>query len=222
MVRFNILSRGDRWDVKTYGIPIPQVDQMPAGLMSIFIIARDALRQGRTTFTPTERAHVELARYRCFLLGLPQDLLADTPQGVFDILLTRHATLRKGFDENCAALVSAMLNADLTSDHSLAGRIHTWLERGFAKMYFVTNLVRGGKSAAAKVGVYVGLGDYIAAGAAGILIAATMAPYAIAACIPIIRDLADRSLVHTLTKQLRRYGHAEFTTNAAKYRPAHT
>jgi hypothetical protein len=222
MVRFNILSRGDRWDVKTYGIPIPQVDQMPAGLMSIFIIARDALRQGRTTFTPAERAHVELARYRCFLLGLPQDLLADTPQSVVDILLTRHATLRKGFDQNCAALVSAMLNADLTSDHSLAGRIHTWLERGFAKMFFVTSLVRGGKSAAAKVGVHVELGDYIAAGAAGVLIAATMAPYAIAACIPIIRDLADRSLVRTLTKQLKRYGHAEFTTNAATYRPAHT
>ena len=31
MVRFNILRRGDRWDLKTYGIPIPQVDQMPAG-----------------------------------------------------------------------------------------------------------------------------------------------------------------------------------------------
>jgi hypothetical protein len=40
-------------------------------------------------------------------------------------------------------------------------------------------------------------------------------------CIPIIRDLADRALVHTLTKQLRRYGHAEFTTDAATYRPAH-
>jgi len=107
MVRFNILSRGDRWDVKTYGIPIPQVDQMPAGLMSIFIIARNALRRGRTVFTPDERAHVELARYRCFLLGLPRDLLADTPQAVVDLLLTRHATLRKGFDDNCAALVHA-------------------------------------------------------------------------------------------------------------------
>src|SRR3984885_361750 len=152
MVRFNILSRGDRWDVKTYGIPIPQVDQMPAGLMSIFIIARKALRQGRTTFTPAERAHVELARYRCFLLGLPQDLLADTPRSVVDILLTRHATLRKGFDENCAAPVSAMLDADLTSDHSLVGRIHTWLERGFAKVYFVTNLCVGVRARQPKSG----------------------------------------------------------------------
>jgi hypothetical protein len=221
MVRFNVLSRGNRWDVKIYGIPIPQVDQMPAGLMSVFLLAQDALRQGRTTFTPTERAHVELARYRCFLLGLPKDLLADTPQSMVDVLLTRHATLRKGFDDNCAALVRAMLTADLTSDHSLSGRLHTWLERGFAKVYFVTNLMRGGKSAAAKVGVDVGLADYIAAAAAGILIASTMAVYALATRIPVIRDVADRSLVRKLTKQLRRYGHAEFTTNAATYRPAH-
>jgi len=222
MVRFNILSRGDRWDVKTYGIPIPQVDQMPAGLMSIFIIAQKALRQGRTAFTPAERARAELARYRCFLLGLPEDLLADTPQRIVDILLTRHATLRKGFDDNCAALVRAMLTADLTSDHSLSGRFHTWLERGFAKVFFVRKLVRGGKSAAAKAGVEVGLADYIAAAMAGVVIAAKMAVYAIAARIPVISDAADRSLVRTLTKQLKRYGHAEFTTNAAQYRPAHT
>ena len=221
MVRFNILRRGDRWDVRTYGIPIPQVDQMPAGLMSIFIIARKALRQGRTAFTPAERAHAELARYRCFLLGLPRELLADTPQSIVDILLTRHATLRKGFDDNCAALVHAMLTADLTSDHSLPGRLHTWLERGFAKVYFVTKLMRGGKSAAAKAGVEVGLADYIAAAAASILIASRMAAYAIAAHIPVISDAADRSLVRKLTKQLKRYGHAEFTTNAATYRPAH-
>jgi ER-bound oxygenase mpaB/B'/Rubber oxygenase, catalytic domain len=221
MVRFNILSRGERWDVKTYGIPIPQVDQMPAGLMSVFIIARRALRQGRTTFTPAERAHVELARYRCFLLGLPEDLLADTPQAIVDLLLTRHATLRKGFDDNCAALVHAMLTADLTSDRSLRGRLHTWLERGFAKVYFVNNLVRGGKNAAANVGIDVGLADYLAAAVAGILIAATMAVYGIAAWLPLVRDAADRSLIRKLTRQLQRYGQAQFTTNAQIYRPAH-
>jgi hypothetical protein len=222
MVRFNILSRGDRWDVKTYGIPIPQVDQMPAGLMSIFLIAQKALCQGRTAFTPAERARVELARCRCFLLGLPKDLLADTPQSIVDILLTRHATLRKGFDDNCAALVRAMLTADLTSDHSLPGCLHTWLERGFAKVYFVRNLMRGGKSAAGKVGVQVRLADYVAAAAAGILNASRMAAYAIAARLPAVSDAADRSLVRKLTKQLKRYGHAEFTTNAATYRSAHT
>ncbi|MFX8246818.1 hypothetical protein ABTL56_20070, partial [Acinetobacter baumannii] len=37
MVRFNVLARG-RWDQSVYGIPIPQVDQMPAGLISDFFL----------------------------------------------------------------------------------------------------------------------------------------------------------------------------------------
>jgi hypothetical protein len=222
MVRYNVLARDDRWDIKTYGIPIPQVDQMPAGMISIFLLAQKALRHGRTTFTPAERARTELARYRCFLLGLPEDLLADTPQGIVDVMLTRTATLRKGFDENCSALVRATMNADLTSDHSLHGRIHTWLERGFAKVYFVTNFMRGDRHAAAKVGVPVSLADYVGAVVAGILITSTMAAYTIAAHIPWISQAADRSLVRKLTRQLGGYGHAEFTTSAAIYRPAHT
>src|SRR6202050_3108439 len=153
MVRFNILSRGDHWDVKTYGIPIPQVDQMPAALLPIFALAQKALRRGRTTFTRAERARVELARCRGFLLGLPRELLADTPQSVVDIMLTRFATLRKGFDETCAALVAATMAADLTPDHSLSSRVHDWMERGFAKLFFVAHSMRGNKHAATEVGV---------------------------------------------------------------------
>ncbi len=130
------------------------------------------------------RARIDLARYRCFLLGLPEELLPDTPQSIVDILLTRHATLRKGFDDTCSALVRATMTADLTSDRSLSGRLHTWLERAFAKLFFVKNVVRGGKPAAARVGIQIGLADRIGAAAAGILIAARMTPYAIAARIP--------------------------------------
>jgi ER-bound oxygenase mpaB/B'/Rubber oxygenase, catalytic domain len=220
MVRFNILHRGDHWDVKTYGIPIPQVDQMPVGFVSIFPDALKALRQGRTAFTPAERARVELARYRCFLLGLPEELLVDTPQGVVDLMLTRFATLRKGFDDTCKALVHATISADLTPDHSWRGRLHAWLESGFFKMFFLKHTMRGDEQAAARVGVQIGLPDYIGAAAASIVIAATMTPYAIAAHIPLIRDVADRSLVRKLTRLLASYGHAEFTTNAANYRPA--
>jgi hypothetical protein len=221
MVRFNILCRGDRWDVKTYGIPIPQVDQMPAGLISIFRLALQALREGRTDFTPAERARTELARYRCFLLGLPEELLADTPQTIVDIFLTRFATLRHGFDDTCRALVNATMNADLTPDHSLPSRIHAWLEHGFAKLFFVTTVARGDKQKAADVGVTLGMADYAGAVVAAILIGARMTAYSIAARIPGLRDAADRSLVRKLTKQPASYGHAEFSTNADKYRPAH-
>jgi hypothetical protein len=216
MVRFNLLSHGDRWDVKTYGVPIPQVDQMPAGLLSVPKLAQNALRQGRTTFTSDERSRVELARYRCFLLGLPEELLPDTPRGIVDIVSTRHATLRKGFDETCSALVRATMAADLTSDFSLAGRVHTWMERGFAKVYFIPSFMRENKGEAK-----VGLAAYLGAAAAVILIGARMTAYAIAARIPVISQAADRALVRKLAKQLARNGHAEFTTNAETYRPAH-
>ena len=221
MVRFNILHRGNHWDVKTYGIPIPQVDQMPVGLAPIFPLAQKALRQGRTAFTPAERARLELAQYRCFLLGLPEDLVPDTPARVVDLLLTRHATLRKEFDDTCSGLVRATMTADLTLDRSLPGRFYTWLERGFAKAFFVAKYMHGDRNGAAKAGVQVGVSDYLAAAAAGVVMTATMAPYAIASHIPGLSDAADRSLVRHLTKLLARYGHAEFTTNANTYHPAH-
>src|ERR1700685_294908 len=222
MVRFNVLSRGDHWDVKTYGIPIPQVDQMPVALLPIFALAQEALRGGRTTFTAAERARVDLARYRGYLLGLPQELLADTPQSVVEIMLTRFATLRKGFDETCAGLVAATMAADLTPDHSVLSRVNAWMEHGFAKLFFVTKSMRGDKHAAAGVGVRLGLADYLGAAAAALLIIARMTAYTIAAHIPIVNGMADRSLVRKLIRQLALYGHAEFRTNADAYRPAHT
>jgi hypothetical protein len=51
---------------------------------------------------------------------------------------------------------------------------------------------------------------------------AKMTAYAIAARIPGIGQAADRSLIRKLARQLARYVHAEFTTNADTCRPAHT
>ena len=222
MVRFNVLTRGDQWDVKVYGVPIPQIDQMPVALMPIFPLAQKALHKGRTTFTPAERARVDLARYRGYLLGLPRELLADTPQSIVDIMLTRFATLRKGFDDTCAGLVAATMAADLMPDRSPSSRVHAWMERGFSKLFFVAKSMRGDKHAAAGVGVRVGVADYLGASAAAILIASTMTAYALAARIPMISRSADRLLIRKLTKELARYGHAEFRTNADAYRPAHS
>ncbi|HWU15556.1 MAG TPA: oxygenase MpaB family protein, partial [Caulobacter sp.] len=123
MVRFNALRSG-RWDTSVYGVPIPQVDQMPAGLIPIYLLAFKMLRQGRRRFTAEERAKVELARYRCFLLGLPSDLLADTPEGIVQAMTARDSTLRQGFDDQtCGALIRATLAAYLPPDRSLANRL---------------------------------------------------------------------------------------------------
>jgi hypothetical protein len=221
MVRFNVLRRPEQWDISIYGIPIPQVDQMPVALMPAFALAKKALRQGRATFTPAERARVELARYRGFLLGLPEELLPGEPQDIVDALLTRHATLRQRFDETCGALVRATMTADLAPDQSFRGRAHAWLEQGFSKLFFVKNYMRGDRHSAAQIGVRLGIVDWLAVGTAAILIASRMSAYAIAARIPGLRDSADRSLVRKLRKQLAGYGHAEFKTDAATYRPVH-
>lgn len=221
MVRFNLMQHADRWDARVYGIPIPQIDQLPAGLLSVVPLSQKVLREGRTAFNLAERARVELARYRCFLLGIPRELLAETPREIVDIHFTRFATLRKGFDDTCGALVRATLMADLKPDNSLPSRLHAWLETRFAKVYFIRISSRGDKDTGAKAGVRVGITDYLAAAAASILMAFRMAPYSVAARIPVVSDAADQLLVRKLRKQLARYGHAEFTTNSDTYKPAH-
>lgn len=222
MVRFTVLTHGAQWDIKTYGVPIPQVDQMPVALVRAFALAQKAVRRRRKTFSAAERARVDLARYRGFLLGLPEELLPGTPREIVDIMLTRFATLRKGLDATCRALVAATMSADLTPDHSLFSRINAWMEHGFAKLFFVKNSARGDKRAAADVDVQLNLTDYLGGSMAAIWIAARMTAYEIATCIPVVRQAADRSLVRKLTRQLARYGHAEFRTNADTYRPAHS
>jgi hypothetical protein len=220
MVRFNLLQNAANWDVATYGIPIPQVDQVPIGFLSAFHLAVAALRQGRP-FTSDERAQVEIGRYRCFLLGLPEALLPDTPHEIVALLLTRHATLRKEADDNCNALVKATMTADLTTGHSLPDRFHGWLERGFSRVSFLAKFAHGDKRAAEAVGVSVGFADYVAALCAGIVVNARVTAYALAAHLPGMDDVVDGSLVRRLTKQLSAYGHADFTTNPKTYRAAH-
>jgi hypothetical protein len=220
MVRFNVLTRRTDWDVRTHGIPIPQVDQMPAGLINIFLLSRQVLRKGRHAFTQEERAIVELSRYRCFLLGLPEELLADTPQEIVDLMLTRAATLRAGFDDaTCGALVRATMAADLSHGATLADRLDAQMERSFAKLFFMRNFVNGERREAARVGIDITLSDFAWAAVTALWIASHMQAYGLAERIPIVRDLADQRLVQKLKKQLGHYGHAEFATHGERYRP---
>jgi len=221
MVRFNALKRSDRWDVGVYGIPIPQVDQMPAGLIPIFLMSYKIVGQGRKTFTADERARVELARYRCFLLGLPEDLLADTPQGVVDTMNARSGTLRAGFDDaTCGELVRATLNAYLPPDERPENRLFDKVERRFSKVFFLRNFMNGDVAAARRMGVEIGPRDFMMFGVVALLVTSQLLAYRLARNLPGVSDLADARLVAKLKRQLARYGHAEFTSDAEKYRPA--
>ncbi|WP_260580787.1 oxygenase MpaB family protein [Sphingopyxis sp. PET50] len=221
MVRANVMRRPKDWDVGVFGIPIPQVDQMPAGLIAIFLMSYKILAKGRNHFTRSERARVELARYRCFLLGLPEDLLADTPQGIVDLMTARGGTLRSGYDDHtCGELLRATMAADLRPDASLSSRIYERFERSFSKLFFVQNFMAGDRKKAAAIGVALTRADMVRAAAAGLYVYGRIKLYALASHIPGLNRTADRRLVAKLKAQLASYGHAEFTTDAAQYRAA--
>ena len=221
MVRVNVLSRPGMWDADTYGMPIPQLDQMPAGLIPVYFLSQEVLAKGRTSFTRLERARVELARYRCYLLGLPEDLLADTPQEIVRIWRTRSATLRYDYDDKvCGGLLRATMEAELSTDPSLKGRVKRRLERSVSRVFFVKAFLAGDEERAAGVGVPVTRGDHLIYGATMLAIAGRMVAYRVASRLPVVRHLADRRLVRRIGRQLAGYGRAEFTSDAAHYRPA--
>lgn len=221
MVRVNVLSRPGMWDAETYGVPIPQLDQMPAGLIPIYFLSQDVLKSGRTSFNRIERGRVELARYRCFLLGLPEDLLADTPQEIVRIWRTRSATLRYEYDDPiCGGLLRATMEAELSTDPSPAGRVKRRLERSVSRVFFVKAFLNGDAERAVGVGVPVGRRDHLIYGATMLALAGRMTAYRVASRLPVLRHLADRRLVRRINRQLAGYGRAEFQSDAAHYRPA--
>lgn len=220
MVRFNIMRSG-KWDVATYGIPIPQVDQMPAGLIGIFLLSFQLLAKGRTHFTAAERARVELSRYRCFLLGLPRELLGETPQGIVDLMMARTLSLKEEYDDElCGELVRGTMDAELFTDRSLRGRLHHWMERGFSKYFFIRSFCEGKAARAQELGIHYGLEDKLATAVALVVIMGTSNFYKLGMRIPGLRAVLDRQLVKRVAALLDTYGHADFITDASQYKLA--
>ena len=220
MVRYNIMQSGE-WDVATYGIPIPQVDQMPAGLIGIFLLSFKLLGKGRTHFTSAERERVEMARYRCFLLGLPQDLLGETPQEIVDLIMARALSLREEFDDDtCGELVRGTMDAELLDDPSVRGRIHSWMERGFSKYFLIQNFCDGKCARAEEIGIHYRLEDKLATAVTILVIIASSGFYTLGMRIPGLRSLLDKKLVNKIASLLDSYGHADFITDASEYKLA--
>ena len=217
MVRYHLLNSG-KWDVATYGIPIPQADQMPAGLIGVFLMSARLLRKGQNEFTPQQRASVELSRYRCFLLGLPENLLGDTPQEIVDLLIARHISLREGFDdETCGALVRGTMAANLFDTSSFTGRRHAWLENSFSKFVLIKSFLGGDAERAASIGITFDRSDKVAAGIAAATVAAKTAYYRAGLRLPVVSGRVDAQLNRRLAELLDMYGHADFVTDADQY-----
>ena len=80
MVRYHLLNSG-RWDVATYGIPIPQVDQMPAGLIGVFLMSAQVLRKGKTEFTADAAGTGRTVPLSLLPARLPEELLGRDTAG---------------------------------------------------------------------------------------------------------------------------------------------
>lgn len=218
MVRFNALKRSDRWDAEVYGVPIPQVDQMPAGLINMYMLAEVVIRRGDTEFNDDERAVLEFSRYRCFLLGLPEELLPTSPAEIIDVFHARGALLRDGFDDaTCGALVRSTMAAYVRPGHSLFDRASETVEKSWSKVGFVRAFCNGNRAAAQGMGVTLRGSDVLLVGLTAPFILGRNAAVLAASKLPALRGLCDAYATRVLNKRLVTYGTPEFTTDASHY-----
>ncbi|OBG35560.1 oxygenase MpaB family protein [Mycobacterium sp. E3198] len=219
MVRYNALKKSDKWDTAVYGMPVPQVDQMPAGMIGQYLLARKARQQGRTEFTKEERAVIEFARYRCFLLGLPEELLPAEPADIIHVMHARSALLRHGFDSICQELVRGTMAAYLRPDTTLFDRCAEAVEKSFSKLTFVRTFCGGDRDLAEAMGVSLGSTDLLRVALTAPFIIGRFTAVSHASRIPVLRDVTDAYVIALLKLRLATYGKPEFTTDAAHYTP---
>lgn len=221
MVRYNALKRSPKWDVGIYGLPIPQIDQMPAGMINLYVLAMDARRRRQTEFTPSERAVVEFTRYRCVLLGLPEELLPTTPGEIIRVFSARAALLRDDFDDaTCGELVRSTMAAYLRQEDTLRERIADAVEKSYSKVFFIRMFTNGKRDAAAKMGVTLGAGDYVRVALTAPFVYGRMLVVQRAAQTPGLRRLTGAYVLRLLKRRLKTYGTAEYTSDAAEYTPS--
>ena len=100
-----------------------------------------------------------MARYRCFLLGLPRSYCPTTP-GMLKVFLARAATLRKGLRRRHLrrAQCEPPWGAYLRPDHSLPTGSLESFERSFSTAFFIKVFLNGDAAQAAEMGVTMSTG----------------------------------------------------------------
>ncbi|GAB98669.1 hypothetical protein GONAM_02_01920 [Gordonia namibiensis NBRC 108229] len=223
MVRFNALQRTGRnnrkkrtWDTRVYGLPVPQIDQFPAGMIGPYQKADKAVRANRD-LPYDERAMVEFHRYRGFLLGLPEELLPGSAQEIVDLFNARAATLRYGYDDDCRKLVSSTMDAYLRPSASTFDRAADAVEKSYSKLAFTATFCEGNFKKAADMGVDLSVTDLARAAATAPWLTSRFAAVRIAGRLPVLQDLADQYITELVKRRLDDYGIPEYTTDSREY-----
>lgn len=219
IVRFNLINHSKVWDMAVYGIPVPQVDQMPAGTMPSFLNAFQVISRGHKHFNRKQRAVTELCRYQSYLLGLPKDLLPSEPQDIFDVMVTYASTLRDGYDDSvCGELIRQTVAAYRPKKEDWLSRIYNEVETGFSKVFFARTFLKGTDRYKAKImGVEPSLKDYVLFAAANGYVVPRLIAFRAIQDVPVLGDLADDYLIKRIKQLLHDYGHAEYITDVKNY-----
>ncbi|GAC1381448.1 MAG: oxygenase MpaB family protein [Marmoricola sp.] len=207
VVRHHLLTRADRWDADVGGVPVPQVDQVPAGLGVMYAMAVLARRRGRTEFNRRERAMLELARFRCFLLGMPRELLPTTATGVVELVHGRAAVLRDDFDDRtCGELVRSTMEVSVRDGARWWSRTAEGIERSWGKAVFVRAFCGGDRVHASRMGVRLRRRDILAVVASAPFVVGRFALMSQLIRVPGLGRIADRHAVRVLRRRVRSYG----------------
>ena len=87
-------------------------------------------------------------------------------------------------------------------------------------MVFVQYFLKGDAKAANDMGIKTSALDFAAAAVMFPYMQVKMAAYRAALKLPGVGGVVDRHLTAKIRRLLKRYGHAEFTTDASAYKPA--
>jgi hypothetical protein len=112
------------------------------------------------------------------------------------------------------------MQADLFDTSSMTGRLHAWLENGFSKFVLIKSFLGGDTERAASIGINMGPREKVAAGAAAGSIALKTAFYRVGLRLPVVSNRVDARLNRRLAELLDMYGHADFVTDADRYKLA--
>ncbi|MBA5847026.1 oxygenase MpaB family protein [Gordonia amicalis] len=224
MVRFNALQRTGRghnskkrtWDTRIYGLPVPQIDQFPAGMIGPYQKADKAVRANRE-LPYDERAMVEFHRYRGFLLGLPEELLPGSPREIVDLFNARAATLRHGYDDECRKLVTSTMDAYLCPSGSTFDRAADAVEKSYSKLAFAAAFCEGNLKKAAHMGVDLSVNDFARAAVTAPLLTGRFAAVRIAGKVPVLQNVADQYITALVKRRLDDYGIPAYTTDSREY-----
>lgn len=151
LVRINLLRDPKKWDMKVYGMPMPQIDDPSATMLGSYLIAKRA-KERRRPLTELEKNQLHFFRYLTYLFGVHDYWASEDPDEIILAWEARHATMRmRKIPARYIPFVQAAQKCYLRKTQTRWDRFMTALDRVGAPYHYASQV---GKDAAARYGVY--------------------------------------------------------------------